>query len=166
MTLPPDKRSRIRQLSFGEHWKVGTIAAQLGVHPDAVRNAIVSDGFVNKGRCRPSALDPYVRFISETLERYPRLTGTRVFEMVRERGYPGSVVQVRPRIRLLDLRPQPQHEAFSCLQVLPGEQVRSTGATSPEGARGAWSPSRDRDASTRKEQQPHDPRRDSRTLDR
>ncbi len=37
-----ETRATIRRLHYAEHWKVGTIAAQLGVHPDAVRNAINS----------------------------------------------------------------------------------------------------------------------------
>ena len=35
------------------------------------------------------------------LERYPKLTATRVHEMIRLRGYGGSVQQVRRRIRQL-----------------------------------------------------------------
>lgn len=122
MTLPAETRAKIRRLFFGEHWKVGTIAAQLSVHPDAVRNALETDGFTNTGRCRASALDPYVDFIGETLKLYPRLTATRVHEMLCERGYAGSAVQVRRRIRQLQLRPRPQSEAFFRLETLPGEQ--------------------------------------------
>lgn len=35
-----EQRARIRRLFFAEHWKVGTIAEQLGVHHDTVRRAI------------------------------------------------------------------------------------------------------------------------------
>lgn len=122
MTLPLDVRSRIRRLYFGEHWKVGTIAAQLDVHPDAVRRALDTGVFCNAGRCPPSRLDPFVDFLRETLVRYPSLTATRLHEMVRARGYDGSVVQVRRRIVELQLRPRPKSEAFFRLQTLPGEQ--------------------------------------------
>jgi hypothetical protein len=30
--IPEELRSRMRRLFFAEHWKVGTIAAELGVH--------------------------------------------------------------------------------------------------------------------------------------
>lgn len=36
--ISPELPARIRRLHFAEHWKVGTIATQLGVHhapPDA-----------------------------------------------------------------------------------------------------------------------------------
>ena len=44
---------------------------------------------------RPSALDPFLPFIRDTLTQYPRLRATRLHEMLRQRGYPGSAVQVR-----------------------------------------------------------------------
>jgi hypothetical protein len=42
-----ETRAQIRRYSYVEHWKVGTIASELGVHPDAVRNAIESERFHN-----------------------------------------------------------------------------------------------------------------------
>ncbi len=120
--ISDEQRAKIRRLYYGEHWKVGTIAAQLGLHEDTVKRAIDTDRFVAPGRARPSALDPFVPFIRETLERYPKLTGTRVHEMVRERGYRGSAIQVRRKIRDLDLRPRPRGEVYLRLDTLPGEQ--------------------------------------------
>ena len=38
--ITPEQHAEIRRLYFGEHWKVGTIAAELGVHHDTVRAAI------------------------------------------------------------------------------------------------------------------------------
>ncbi|MBL8912498.1 MAG: hypothetical protein JNM17_17530 [Archangium sp.] len=40
MTLPTEVVANIRRLHFAEHWKVGTIATQLGVHHDAVERAL------------------------------------------------------------------------------------------------------------------------------
>ncbi|MEY2936165.1 MAG: integrase [Pseudomonadota bacterium] len=36
MTVAPDTEAEVRRLFFAEHWKRGTIATQLGVHPDVV----------------------------------------------------------------------------------------------------------------------------------
>lgn len=115
------KRAEIRRLFFGEHFKVGTISAQLGVHHSVVKRVINTDNMVSNTLIRPSALDPFVGFMEETLTRYPRLTGTRLHQMLKDRGYGGSVNQVRRRIRQLDLRPVPK-EAFFRLETLPGEQ--------------------------------------------
>jgi len=46
--IAPEVIVKIRQLYFAEHWKVGTIAAQLGVHHDTVRAAIGAESF-NRG---------------------------------------------------------------------------------------------------------------------
>ena len=90
MTLPLDVVTKMRRLFYAEHWKVGTIAAQLGVHHDAVERAL---GLERCGGIRPdgllatrvmaSKLDPYKSFVDETLVKYPRLGAMRVFHMVR-----------------------------------------------------------------------------------
>jgi hypothetical protein len=67
-----------------------------------VRAAIAQDTqAVRRGTCRATILDPYLPFIRDTLAQYPRLRATRVFEMVRARGYPGSVVQLRRVVHTL-----------------------------------------------------------------
>jgi IS30 family transposase len=94
--ITPEQHAEIRRLYDGEHWKVGTIATALGLHHDTVQAAIAQDtGTVRRGTCRPTALDPYLPFVRDTLTQYPRLRATRLYEMVRQRGYPGSVVQLR-----------------------------------------------------------------------
>ena len=118
--ISPEQVAEIRRLFYAEHWKVGTIASQLGVHPDAVRKALATDRFNRIQRLRPTKLDPYIDFIEQTLKRYPRLRATRIYQMIRERGYHGSVVQLRRLVRRL--RPAPQREAFLCLRSFAGEQ--------------------------------------------
>ncbi len=124
MTISAQTRAEIRRLFFGEHWPVGTIANHLGVHHSTVKRAIDSDRFARKGAVRASALDPYVGFVRETLAEYPKLTATRMHDMLRLRGYSGSVVQLRRRIRSLGLRPRPRSEAFFIRRVFPGEEAQ------------------------------------------
>lgn len=120
--IAPEIRAEIRRLFYAEHWKVGTIATSLGVHPDAVRLAIEVERLGSRtARLGVSPLDPYVPFVRETLERYPRLRATRLFEMLRPRGYSGSVVALRRLVARL--RPR-RSEAFFRLSVLPGEQAQ------------------------------------------
>jgi transposase len=121
--IPEELRSRIRRLFFAEHWKVGTISAELGVHHDAVTSAIETHRFINVPyRVAASALDPYKGFIGETLDKHPRLRATRLFDMITPRGYPGSVVQLRRYVR--KVRPVSTKEAFLRLWTLPGEQAQ------------------------------------------
>jgi transposase len=118
--IPPEQLAEIRRLFHAEHFKVGTIASALELHPDTVRSALDTGGFNRARLVRSSSLtDPYLPLIRETLERYPRLRATRIFAMIRPRGYAGSVVQLRRVIARL--RPK-QREAFLSLRVFPGEQ--------------------------------------------
>lgn len=119
--LDPEKLASIRRLYFAEHWKIGTIASELGVHRDTVRAAIETDPLDRPRRLRPSRLDPYVGFLRETLERYPRLRATRLLEMIRQRGYEGSIQRLRCVVARL--RPSVK-EPFLRLVSLPGEQAQ------------------------------------------
>ena len=120
--ITPAQHAEIRRLYYGEHWKVGTIATALGVHHDTVRAAIADTQAVRRGTCRPTALDPYLPFVRDTLAQYPRLRATRLYEMVRPRGYAGSVVQLRRVVRTL--RPQAAPTVYRRLTTLMGEEAQ------------------------------------------
>ena len=120
--LDPEKVATIRRLYFAEHWKIGTIASELGVHRDTVRAAIETDPLHRPRRLRPSRLDPYAaHFLRETLDRHPRLRATRLWEMVRQRGYAGSIQRLRCVVARL--RPEGK-EVFLRLVTFPGEQAQ------------------------------------------
>ena len=121
--ITPAQRAEIRRLFYGEHWKVGTIAAQLGLHHETVRAAVEREtAGVRPSLCRPSILDPYLPFIRDTLAQYPNLRATRIYEMVRQRGYPGSVIQVRRLARRL--RPETNRTVYRRVVTLPGESAQ------------------------------------------
>ena len=101
---------------------ISTIAAELGVHPDAVRNAIESERFKSVRPIRPSLLDPYTGFVRQTLDQHPRLRATRIYQMIRDRGYSGSIAQLRRTVS--GLRPL-SREPFLKLQMFPGEQAQA-----------------------------------------
>jgi transposase len=110
--------ARIRHLYYAEHWRVGTIAKELGLHHETVQRAL-SDSPRAPAGPRPSLFDPYVGFVREVLERYPRLRSTRLWQMLRERGCPLGVRQVRDKVR--ELRPS-RHEAFLRRRTFAGEE--------------------------------------------
>ena len=121
--IPPALRAEIRRLFYAEHWRVGTIASHLGVHHATVQQAIERDRFVRTGsQIRPSLLDPYKAFILATLEQYPRLRATRLHWMLRDRGFPGSAVQVRRYVRTV--RPTPPAAAYLRLETMKAEQAQ------------------------------------------
>jgi transposase len=112
--------ARIRHLHHAEGWPVGTIAAQLGLHHETVERALKEQARVEP-LMRPSGLDPYLAFARETLERYPSLTSTRLWQMLHERGCPLSPRQVRRKAA--QLRPRPR-EAFLRRRTFPAEEAQ------------------------------------------
>ena len=121
--ISPELQTRIRRLYYAEHWKVGTIAAELGVHRDVVTRAIEPERLARTSlRASVGKLDPYKDFVQLTLEQYPRLRATRIFQMIQSRGYGGSIWTLRDFVR--DIRPGGSREAFFRLSTLPGEQAQ------------------------------------------
>jgi len=116
--IDAEMRAHIRHLFYAEHWKIGTIARELGLHPDTVNSAVETDRFNNTKTPR-NAADPYTDFIQEILTKHPHLRATRIYQMIRDRGFNGSVVQLRRLIARM--RPTPR-EAFLRLTTFPAEQ--------------------------------------------
>jgi transposase len=123
MTVSKAVAAEIRRLYFAEHWKRGTIATQLGVHFDVVERVLGNFG-PTVGTPRPEArvLEPYAPFVDETLARYPRLVATRIYDMIVERGYEGSLRTLRRYVQ--EARPVPKSEVFLRVESLPGEQAQ------------------------------------------
>ena len=123
MTIELSKEHEIRRLHDVEKWKRGTIVAELGVHADVV------DRVLDRGAeralliaPRPSLVDPYQQFIDETLKSHPRLRATRLFDMIRARGYEGGVATLRRRVA--EVRPVPRGEVYLRSERLIGEQAQ------------------------------------------
>ncbi len=121
MTIPAALEAQILRYFHVEKWRVGTIARQLGVHHATVDRVLAQAGLPKAARPhRPSRLDPYLPFVLKTLAQYPTLTASRLYAMVRERGYAGGEDHFRHLIA--HYRPRPQPEAYLRLKTLPGEQ--------------------------------------------
>jgi transposase len=119
--ISAEREAEILRLFHAEKWPVGTIARQLTVHHSVVRRVLGQAGVpFDRGVSRPSIAEPYMPFIMEVLTKYPRLSASRVYQMVRERGYRGAVDHFRHIVARV--RPRPPAEAFLRLHTLPGEQ--------------------------------------------
>jgi len=120
--ITDEQRATIRRLYFAEHWRLGTIANELGLHRDTVARAVGAERFVTGCRPRASRLDPFVPFVTKLLEQHPRLCATRVHEMLVLRGHVGSVRQTTRWVA--SLRPRRAAEAYLRLSTLPGEEAQ------------------------------------------
>jgi len=138
----PELEAEIARLYYAEHWKVGTIVAQLGTHPDVVRRVLgIGAARVPAAPPRVRLVDPYRAFITETLARYPRLCATRLHDMLAERGYAGAVRTLRQHVA--QVRPKPRREIYLRTEPLAGEQAQIDWAyvgklTVPGGERALW----------------------------
>lgn len=141
MTVSREVESEIRVLYSGEHMPVGTIASQLGVHEEVVQRVVGLLPVRPPPAPRPLKVDPVRDFIAETLKQYPRLCSTRLFDMVKPRGYTGAPRTLRTYVKTV--RPQPKREAFLRLSPLIGEQGQVDWAhvgdiAVPGGTRALW----------------------------
>ncbi len=121
--IPRDLENRIVRLHYVEQWRITTIARAVGVHHGTVRRVLLSRG-VNLDEVvpRPSIVDPYRDFIDETLKQYPKLPASRLYEMVKERGYPGAPDHFRSLVA--QHRPKRTAEAYVRRTTLPGEEAQ------------------------------------------
>jgi transposase len=134
MSLEEAQKAELRRLYFAEHWKVGTIATQLGLHHEVVERVL---GLHKRARRKPLApsavgaaaapqvpvpLQGYESLVSEILAQYPRLCATRLYDMLVERGFQGSMRTVRRFVR--GVRPRPKTEVFLRTEPLIAEQAQ------------------------------------------
>lgn len=123
MSIADDLKANILRYHHVEKWRVGTIARHLNVHHTTVKRVLSETG-VSKHSIlvQESMIDPFLAFITETLQRFPTLTASRLYDMVTERGYPGSRDHFRHMISFY--RPRKAAEAYMRLRTLPGEQAQ------------------------------------------
>jgi len=122
--IPDEQVARIRRLFHAEHWKIGTIAAELLLHPATVRRALGTGRFRSQPRLRAQLTDPYLDFLRQTLQRYPRLRATPSLSDDRVPGLHGQCQPTPPCCR----RPAPpRREAFLRLRTFPGRSAGQLG---------------------------------------
>lgn len=119
--LTAETKAEIKRLFHAEHLTMNMIACKLSIHHGTVRQALEVERFHPHLLFRSSQLDEYVPFITSTLEEFPRLRSTRLFQMLADRGYQGSVQQLRRRVRVL--RPKAAR-AYLPLTMFAGEQAQ------------------------------------------
>lgn len=121
--ISPDLEATILRMHEVEKWPVGTIATQLDIHHDVVERVLADAGVPAAQRqYRPSIIDPYVPFIKETFDKYPTICASRVYQMVRGRGYSGAPDHFRHMVA--PLRPHRHAEAYLRLKTLAGDQAQ------------------------------------------
>lgn len=123
MALSKETEAEILRLHYAEKWKKGTIARQLQIHHSTVERILLQNGVTpTQLRVHRSIADPYIEFIKNVLNEYPKLNATRLYYMACERGYPGKVDHFRRVVKRY--RPRLAEDAFLRLRTLPGEEAQ------------------------------------------
>jgi transposase len=116
-----------------EGWSIRALARNFAVSRNLVRRILRNhDNLRDQGhdilltdrRARPTKrskkLDPFEETIKRLLEKYPRITGQRLFEELSAAGYDGGISILRDRLR--SLRPAPKKTPVIRFETGPGLQ--------------------------------------------
>lgn len=122
MSISEELKADILRYHHVEKWRIGTIARQLDVHHTTIKRVLSETGVSKRLLLQSSIINPFLSFIMETLQRFPKLPASRLYDMVKERGYPGCRDHFRHLIAVY--RPRPHAEAYLRLRTLPGEQAQ------------------------------------------
>lgn len=108
MSLPPEVEAKILRYYHIDKYRTGTIASLVDISHGTVDCFLRQAGLQRFGKERPSLIDTYWPFVIQTLNRFPTLSATRLYAIVKERGYEGGSRQFRHQIACR----RPRFDAF------------------------------------------------------
>jgi len=118
--------ANIRRLSEVEKLSISEISRLLRIHRKTVRRALES-GITPpiskpKGRRAESRLEPFKVYITDRLNEYPNLTGTKILMEIQKQGYGGGYTILKDYIKPIRTGKHPS--AFLRLETPPGEYAQ------------------------------------------
>lgn len=134
MALFIRSREELEQLLVGMHsegWRIRALSRHFKIGRNTVRKIlrkhrkqrdeghdVLED---QKSRVpRQSKLDPFKPEIKELLKKFPNITGQRLYEELRDKGYDGGISILRDRLQ--KIRPRPKREPIIRFETEPGRQ--------------------------------------------
>ena len=101
--ISDEQVAHIRHLFHAEHWKIGTLAAELGLHPDTVRAALNTDRFRRHQQSPEGRLDHRDR-----QRTYRQRRRTRVTDQSSLRSPSGANLIAPQAPRPVEAAPEPE----------------------------------------------------------
>jgi len=127
-----DLEQQLVMMRVQKGWAIRALARHFGISRNMVRRILRKhdkrrdegvDVLLAQKRthpARPSKLDPFEKTITLLLEKYPKITGERLFEELRLAGYEGGISILRDRLR--SVRPGPKQTPVIRFETEPGIQ--------------------------------------------
>ena len=113
---------------YARGWSIRRISREMKISRGRIRRMLVSNsvyrdttpGEVKKSKNkRPSKLDPYKTYIGELLEKYSGITGQRIYELLKEKGYDGEITILRDYLK--DIRQVVTKTPLRMVETDPGQ---------------------------------------------
>jgi len=114
----------------GMGWSIRRIARDLHISRKRVGRILVSKSVlrdttpedrIQHKRRRASKLDPYKSDIGDMLEKYPDITGQRVYEKINEKGFDGEISIVRDYLK--GVREEGSKTPVRMVETAPGQRA-------------------------------------------
>ena len=133
---------------YSKGWSIRRLSREFGISRDRVHRYLVSNSalrdttpreVVRVKKKRPVKLDPYKEFMGELLEKYPDITGQRVYEHLKGKGFGGKITIVRQYLN--SIRQAGSKTPVRMVETGPGQraahdwsdyQIRFTGSGKTE----------------------------------
>jgi transposase len=112
----------------GMGWSIRRISRELGISRGRIDRILASTSVlrdttpgeqIKQRKRRVSKLDPYKSYIGDLLDRYPDITGQRVYEHLQERGFDGEITIVRGYLKTV--REVVSKSPLQMVETLPGQ---------------------------------------------
>jgi len=114
----------------GMGWPIRRISRELRISRGRIERILASKRVlrdtttqerIKQRKPRTSKLDPYKSYIGDLLERYPDITGQRVFEHLQEKGFDGEITIVRYYLK--SVREVASKTPLVMVETLPGQRA-------------------------------------------
>jgi transposase len=114
---------------FGEGWTIRRLSREFRISRDRVHRLLVSSSasrdatpreIISVKKKRPGKLGPYQEFMGELLQKYPDITGQRVYEHLKEKGFGGEVTIVRQYLN--SIRQERSKSPIRMVETDPGQR--------------------------------------------
>ena len=133
---------------YGKGWSIRRLSTEFGISRDRIRRLLISNSalrdappkeIIRVKKKHQGKLYPYQEFIGELVEKYPDITGQRVYEHLKEKGFNGEVTIVRQYLN--SIRQERSKSPIRMVETDPGQraahdwsdyQIRFTGTGKTE----------------------------------